>query len=147
MKCLEHRDRAEGKGTPYDHCVCVVDVDQHSHLEDAAALARSEGLLFLVSNVKFENWLLWHRVDSLAPHSSQNLDSLMKKHGLVEGKKLPTDFPFANVGDACSRARRADPELASSRIGPNPSSAMPLLVDLLRGTSPAALTQCHGSLD
>lgn len=47
-------------------------------------------------------------------------------------------FPVGNYLDAVTRARTADPELAIRRAGPNPSSSMPALLDLMNRTADAS---------
>lgn len=133
-KCIEVRDEAAkaDKEKKYDVCVCLVDVDQHESLPRACEVADGEGILVLVSRLKFEVWLRWHVEDSRSVLGSHQLDDLMEKKGLLKGKKLADDFPFHAVDRACATAREADPELQAGRAGPDPSSAMPVLVKLLR---------------
>ncbi|MEA5154358.1 RloB family protein [Raineyella sp.] len=132
-KCIEIRDKAASNEKDYDVCVCLVDVDQHDALPAACQLAARESILLLVSNLKFEAWLRWHVEDKRSTLSTTQLDELTEKLGLVTKKMLAPTFPFHAVHSACEIARRADPELESGRIGPDPSSAMPILVDLMLG--------------
>lgn len=133
QRCIEIRDKEAAKKKGFDSCVCLVDVDEHATLPDAIVLADAEGIMVLVSNAKFEIWLYWHIENKRPKLSAKQLDDLMAKHDLVQGKALSTGFPFANVDDACKTAREADPGLRSGRIGPVSSSALPLLVSLLTG--------------
>ena len=132
-KCVELRDKADSDDKPYDICVCLVDVDQHSTLEEACRLARNESILVLISNLKFEVWLRWHVEESRSVLPSDRLDQLVSKLGLLQGKALTAKFPIESVYAAYTVALKADPDLAACRKGPDPSTAMPLLVDLLRG--------------
>ncbi|TWJ07597.1 RloB-like protein [Stackebrandtia albiflava] len=132
-KCMEIRDKAVSDEKEYDICVCLVDVDRHEALRTACRLADSESILLLASNLKFEAWLRWHVEDKRSALSSGQLDDLLAKLGLVTKKMLAPRFPFHAVQGACEIARRADPDLAAGRIGPDPSSAMPILVDLMSG--------------
>lgn len=132
-KCIEIRDKAASDGKDYHDCVCLVDVDQHEALPAACQLANKESVLLLVSNLKFEAWLRWHVEEKRSALSSTHLDGLAAKLGLVTKKTLALTFPFHAVHDACEIARRADPDLKPGRIGPNPSSAMPILVELMLG--------------
>lgn len=132
-KCIEHRDKAMADDKPYDSCVCLVDVDRHDALDGACELADREEIMLLISNLKFENWLRWHVEKSCSPLTSSQLDRLIAKLGLVKKKSLSSDFPVHKVHEACEAPRRADPEMKAGRIGPDPSSAMPILVDLLLG--------------
>lgn len=135
-KCVELRETEvarKGREYAYDFSVCLVDVDRHAHLHDACKLARDEGILLLVSNLKFEVWLRWHKEHKDAVLSSEELNTVVTKLGLVDRKKLVATFPFHTVDDACAYARKLDPEMAPGRVGPDPSSAMPILIDLMKG--------------
>ena len=133
QKCVEKRDEATRNDKGYDDCVCLVDVDEHHALPAAVQLAEREKIRLLISNLKFEAWLRWHVEDKRSALSSTQLDELVDKLGLVKGKILSQSFPFNQVHDACSIARAVDPELRAGRKGPDPSSAMPILVDLMQG--------------
>jgi len=133
-KCIEFRDKAKGDDKPFDTCVCLVDVDQWgAALKGACELAGHESILLLVSNLKFEMWLRWHAEENCSPLTSPQLDQLTARLGLVKNKALSLDFPLHGVHAACEVARRVDPEMEAGRVGPDPSSAMPILVDLLLG--------------
>lgn len=134
-KCIELRERAADTEKAYDACACLVDVDQHASLNDACVLAQNEQILLLVSNLKFEMWLRWHAEDRRSVLSSSQLDRRVAELCLVQGKSLPAGFPIEKVDEASRVAKAADPQLCACRRGPNPSSAMPVLIDLLRGTS------------
>lgn len=129
-KCIEIRDAAREEKS-YDNCVCLVDVDGHELLRRACELARRESILLLVSNVKFETWLRWHAEPKRSSLTSSQLDKLAADLGLVKNKMLSHNFPFHNVDTACEVARQADPGMEAGRLGPDPSSAMPILVELL----------------
>lgn len=133
--CIDLRESEESKGKEYayDTCICLVDADRHLHLEEACRRAQEEGILLLVSNLKFEVWLRWHKERKDGRLSSRELDTVVNKLGLVKGKRLVARFPFENVDTAYSYASQVDPGLASGRRGPDPSSAMPILVDLMKG--------------
>lgn len=133
QKCVEKRDEAERKDKGYDDCVCLVDVDEHQTLSAAIQLAERENILLLISNLKFETWLRWHAEDKRSALSSTQLDDLVGKLGLVKGKVLSQSFPFDRVHEASGIARAVDPEMRPGLKGPNPSSAMPILVDLMQG--------------
>lgn len=134
-KCIELRDKAVNadRDKAYDVCVCLVDVDNHTSLGEACALAHRESILLVVSNLKFEVWLRWHAEARLSVMSPTQLDHHVAKLGLVKNKHLTPAFPIEKVHDACKAARQADPDMSTCRPGPEPSSAMPLLVDLLMG--------------
>lgn len=135
-KCISRRDEDKKRNRePFDHFVCLVDVDTHAHLREAISVAEEQDVQLIVTNLKFEVWLFWHIGDSLGVKTSKELDDLMKKHELFQKPKhLSPNFPFENVDRAITNAYRADPDLAANRQGPDPSSAMPVLVGVLRGS-------------
>jgi len=133
-KCVELRGAAAISEKAYDMCVCLVDVDSHATLDAAVTLARREGVQLLISNVKFEVWLRWHAEDKRSALTSSQLDTQVEKLKLIKDKILALHFPFDAVEDACEIARLADPDLGPGRKGPNPSTAMPVLVNLMRGS-------------
>lgn len=134
-KCIELRKKAmrADPDKAYNECVALVDVDNHASLDEASLLARQESIMLVVSNLKFEVWLRWHAEDKRSVLSTTQLDDRVRQLGLVKGKHLTPTFPIHKVHDAYAAARQADPKMSAGRRGPEPSSAMPLLVDLLRG--------------
>lgn len=132
-KCVERRRADARSGKEYDRCFCVVDVDDHATLDDAVKLAAAEGIELIVSRLKFEVWLLWHVVESGVRGTSRHLDELAATHEVTKGKNLVVRFPFSNYPQAVRCARKADPRFASGRVGPDPSSAMPVLVEAMGG--------------
>lgn len=133
QKCVQKRDEAAKSDKGYDDCVCLVDVDEHKTLPAAVQLAEREAIQLLISNLKFEAWLRWHAEDKRSKLTSKQLDELTAKLGLVKGKMLSSTFPFSAVNDACKVAQSVDPEMRAGRKGPDPSSAMPILVELMQG--------------
>lgn len=127
-RCVARRDQ-DGD---FDACVCLVDVDQHASLRQAVVLAQRENIILLVSRLKFEQWLRWHAEDARSALDTAALDRRVTALGLVDGKRLRADFPYSKVDEAYRVAKLADPDMAPGRIGPDPSSAMPLLLDLMR---------------
>ncbi len=134
-KCIDKRRNAEDKGKAFDWCVCLVDRDTHANLSEAISLAKKEEIALIVSNVNFELWLLWHVADVRSHQSAKELEKLVRKHANVEKKQIPLSFPVSAYLEACKIARVVDPDLAAGRIGPNPSSAMPVLIDLMTGAA------------
>lgn len=132
-KCVEFRDVAVRRGKEYDECVCLVDVDQHQTLELAIQLAQREKISLLISNLKFEVWLRWHVEDRRSALTSTQLDDCVERLKLVKDKMISPTFPFTAVDNACKIARSVDSEMRPGRQGPDPSSALPILVDLMRG--------------
>ena len=120
----------------YDWIACLVDVDEHAKLETAVKTAKEEDILLVISNLKFEVWLLWHVSGLLRVMSSHELDKAVKDYDLVVGKKgknLNPSFPYAEHVSASRVAFQADPDLNFCRKGPKPSTAMPLLVRKILG--------------
>lgn len=134
QKCIDKRDEAARNDKAYDDCVCLVDVDQHSSLAAAAQLAEDERIQLLVSNLKFEAWLRWHVENKRSALTSAQLDDAVAGLGLIKGKMLSPNFPFDAVQSACEIARSLDPDMRPGRIGPDPSSAVPILVELMQGS-------------
>lgn len=129
-------------GSSYAKCFVVVDVDHHnlshgklSQLKEAFLRAKPHGIEVLVSNVKFEVWLLWHVVDHDAYLESTELDELCESCKILKGKKkkknIAPDFPFQNWKEACERANRHGRRVEANSIGENPSSALPRLFEAL----------------
>lgn len=136
QKCVEKRNDAALSDKGYDDCVCLVDVDRHQTLARAVQLAEQERIWLLISNLKFEVWLRWHVEDKRSALTSAQLDDLVGKLGLVKGKLLSQSFPFGGVHAACRTARAIDREMRPGRRGPDPSSSVPILVDLMQGIRP-----------
>ncbi len=124
---------AEREGQPYDWCCCLVDVDDHVSLPVALVSAKNAGLGMIVSNPKFEIWLLWHVDDRRGHVTGVELDRRIARAGLLDGKHLRPTFPVGEHPRAAQRARQADPDLVPGRRGPNPSTAMPVLIDMIVG--------------
>jgi len=129
-KARELLKDARRDGEPYDWCCVVVDVDEHAHLDDCIRLGAENDINVIVSNPSFEVWLLWHLQDTRRHCTQDDLVALLRRHG-HGGKHLKATFPLANYPDAITRAYTADPALETRRHGPNPSSAMPVLLRLM----------------
>ncbi|MGP9726221.1 RloB family protein [Glutamicibacter sp. 363] len=129
QKCMAVRDKAID---PFDIAVCLIDVDTHAKLKEALALAARNEISVVVSNLKFEVWLLWHAVENVSHFESKQLDRMMSEQKIFEKEKsLSPKFPVENYKRACQIARRADPKLGPGEIGPNSSTGMPWLIDIL----------------
>lgn len=124
----------------YSDRFCVIDVDQHQNLEEALSRAAKKGVSIVVTNIKFEVWLLWHIDDFPNSYNSSSdinnqVKNVCKKFPFMTGrnyKDLHDNFPIGNYHEAINRAKRRDPNMAFNRKGPNPSSAMPLLIDKIK---------------
>ena len=115
--------RADPDG--YDDVWVVVDVDDHTTLDDCMRDAPSSGVRVVVSNPCFEIWLLWHYEGARHHQSKRDLDRRLAAHG-HEDKNLPVRFPFSKFADASTRSEAS--LAAHTTLGPNPSSSMHLLV-------------------
>lgn len=110
----------------------MVDVDQHERLEEMLDdCRRSPHVNALVSNPCFELWLLWHATDRRGYTETRECVRLARINNLTGDKDLNTKFPIAGFPEAAKRAQQAWSELAPNKKGPNPSSAMPWLIDLM----------------
>ena len=127
--------QAARSGEPYDWCCVVVDVDDHTTLDECLRSAKKDKIHVVVSNPCFEIWLLWHYADHSGNIDRRALQAAVRSHGITD-KTLPPRFAFAAYPAAVARARRADPAIAAGRTGPNPSSGMPVLLDLMSGAMP-----------
>lgn len=128
---IEEEDRRRGR--EYDWRCCVVDVDSHATLGEALRRAADERIHVVVSNPRFEIWLLWHAVVSAGFKSGPELDRILRERGLLLNKDLGPRFPVGSHPGALHTAALADPEQVDGRQGPNPSSSMAVLIDLLLG--------------
>lgn len=132
-KCIKLKQDAIRRQKEYDWYVCLTDRDKHTTHAAAISLASKNGISLLVTNLKFEMWLLWHVADIRSRQSSSSLDHLMVRHNLLKGKDIPLRFPIQEFSNAVRIARSIDPGMESGRIGPDPSSALPILVQMMRG--------------
>ncbi|SER93763.1 hypothetical protein CCYS_13135 [Corynebacterium cystitidis DSM 20524] len=134
----EHAEDKSGDRMPYEECFAVVDVDQWdtvasgkttSVLKRAIELAEENGINLVISNIKFEAWLLWHACDH-SETDSKKLDQRCEENKLLDGKKLTTSFPIDKYPEATKRARECH-KTDLSKKGPCPSSAVPALLKVV----------------
>jgi len=97
---------------------------------------RSPHVNALVSNPCFELWLLWHAIDRRGYTETRECVKLARSNSLMGDKDLTAKFPIANFADAVKRAQQAWPTITPNTKGPNPSSAMPWLIDLMTTPPP-----------
>lgn len=126
----KHRDKI-----PYSRCFAVVDVDHwnttssngSSTLRSAIANAERNGISVVISNAKFETWLLWHSESRITCDSNQ-LAKKCEERRLLIGKEIPSSFPYANYPSA---AQNADSQNRTSlnEIGKYPSTSLPRLLE------------------
>ena len=97
----------------------------------AAQLANSNDIYLLITNKKFESWLIWHNDKQVTPkQESKEISKQCESLKLISGKRLAPQFPIDNYPEAIKRAKSAR-SVAAGQIGPNPSSAMPLFFEVL----------------
>ncbi|WP_048772283.1 RloB family protein [Cellulomonas flavigena] len=126
--------KAERRGD-FDRAILVVDVDQHHKLDEVLRDCRSSTSVdAIVTNPCFELWLLWHATDRRGYTETRECVRLARINNLTGDKDLNAKFPIASFPEAVKRAQQAWSELAPNKKGPNPSSAMPWLIDLMTST-------------
>ncbi|KUP97058.1 RloB family protein [Thermobifida cellulosilytica] len=126
--------RAKDANLAFDEVWCLVDVDEHTRLDQALTLGRQEEIKVAVSNPCFELWLLYHFQD-LASAIDRTVLSREKLSKYLPGydKHLPPGFPYSDHSKARARALRAAPEHRETcRKGPNPSTTVWLLIEAIR---------------
>ncbi|WP_420157310.1 RloB family protein [Nocardiopsis sp. CNT-189] len=140
-RAVEERDEAaknakrqRDANLRFEEVWCLVDVDEHTRLHQAVALAKREGVDAVVSNPCFELWLLYHFQDYTSSiHRSVLGREKLCKHIDRYAKRLPKDFPFGAHEEAKRRALRvSDAPKAPCTVGPNPSTSAWLLIDAVR---------------
>ncbi len=128
--------KAEQRGD-FDRAILVVDVDQHHKLDTVLRECRSSTAVdAIVTNPCFELWLLWHATDRRGYTETRDCVRLARSNSLMGDKDLTAKFPIANFADAVKRAQQAWPTITPNTKGPNPSSAMPWLIDLMTTPPP-----------
>ena len=130
-RVFKEYQKAEQRGD-FDRAILIVDVDQHHKLDEVLRECRSSAAVdAIVTNPCFELWLLWHTTDRHRHTETRDCAMLAHSHNLTRGKDLTAKFPIASFPEAVKRAQQAWSELAPNKKGPNPSSAMPWLIDLM----------------
>lgn len=124
----EAENRAEG----YDHVCLLMDVDTHAKLDEVLQECGRKIPPFhaVVTNPKFELWLLWHKEKEEGFISSKELDKRVQKLGLVrgkDGKQLAPNFPIKDYHIAMVNAVR----VGDRQRGKNPSSGIPWLIEAM----------------
>ena len=110
----------------FSWCFCLVDVDQHATLQEAITLAEVSGVELIVSNPNFEVWLAWHFAPLSRCVTKTELARLLDDKGGLDGKGLTRGFPVDAHDLAAERALTN--RVVANEVGPNPSSAMPLVL-------------------
>lgn len=130
-RVLTEYRKAEQRGD-FDRAILVVDVDQHHKLDTVLRECRSSTAVdAIVTNPCFELRLLWHTTDRRAYTETRDCVRLARSSGLMGDKDLTARFPIASFPEAVKRAQQAWPTIMPNKKGPNPSSAMPWLIELM----------------
>jgi len=130
-RVLTEYRKAEQRGD-FDRAILVVDVDQHHKLDTVLRECKSSTTVdAVVTNPCFELWLLWHTTDRRAYTETRDCVRLARSSRLIGDKDLTAGFPIASFPEAVKRAQQAWPTIMPNKKGPNPSSAMPWLIELM----------------
>lgn len=131
QRCIQFRDSRQIEP---DFAFAVVDTDKwdergnnnESTLDKAINVSNKNNIILLITNLKFETWLIWHhdKIPSPFPHSSDNLDKFCSKNGLVKDKKIQRNLNVENYKMAIKHAERCGVPNPGEKGG-NPSSAIP----------------------
>lgn len=118
----------------FDEVWCVVDVDEHPHLNEARQLAQARQIELAISNPCFELWLLLHFREPPGARHRHDLCRLMREHVPAYDKKPDFAHLADGVDAACRRAERLDLEANNeNEPGRNPTTGVYRLVAALRG--------------
>jgi RloB-like protein len=128
LKAAESLAREAESVDPYEEIWLVVDVDEHATLSECLRQAKKKDIPVVISNPRFEIWLLWHFQASTKFHTKNTLRDALRPYG-QDAKNLTPDFPFNAYIDASVRARGTT--TGPSAVGDNPSSSMNCLLDVL----------------
>jgi hypothetical protein len=129
LQVVEHAAQSwGGAGGEFDQVWCVVDVDQFTDLDEAAVLARAEGIELAVSNPCFELWLLLHHTDHRAwVGNYDNLKQRLSKFVDVPADKsvnFTRDYSGDLWKEAIRRARTLAAEGTEHLPESNPATRM-----------------------
>lgn len=118
----------------FDTVWCVVDVDEHPHLNEARQLARAREIELAISNPCFELWLLLHFREPPGARHRHDLCQQMREHIPAYDKKPQFTQFVDGVEAACRRAERLDLDAENeNEPGRNPTTGVYRLVASLRG--------------
>lgn len=128
LKEAEERVKKED----FDVVCLLMDVDTHAKLDEVLQECGRKIPPFhaVVTNPKFELWLLWHKEKRAGFISSKELDKRVQKLGLVrgkDGKQLAPNFPIKDYHIAMVNAVR----VGDRQRGKNPSSGIPWLIEAM----------------
>ncbi|HEX8392112.1 MAG TPA: RloB family protein [Longimicrobium sp.] len=131
--------RADDRNLAYDQVWCVLDVDEHSRLDSARALAAWEGIELAISNPCFELWLLLHFADHSAHLSAADARRRLTRHLPGYDKHLRFAALDGGFTDAVRRAQALDQRHeAMGTAGENPSTGVHKLMSRIDENSRSA---------
>lgn len=126
-------DKRRNRAETYDQVWCVVDHDDHATLDEAIVYASKVNIHLVVSTPCFDYSVLLHYVDHRKSSSAKDIVRQLDKHIPGYNKKLPDGFPFDRYLAAVQRVEGTAP--SSNAVGPNPSTAVHLVVAAMSATA------------
>lgn len=130
-RVFKEYQKAERRGD-VDRAILIVDVDDHHRLDEVLRKCKSSAVVdTIVSNPCFEIWLIWHQSDLRKYVSSEACQDISDGKRITDEKHLTRTFQISDYDTAIERAKAAWADYGPNKIGPNPSSAMPWLIDLM----------------
>jgi RloB-like protein len=131
-------DTKRGRGTGFDEYWCVLDVDEHPHLDKALRLARDNEIKVALSNPCIELWFVLHAEDQTSFVDRAVIQRRCRT--LLGFDKRPTQDALEAMRAGYSVAKdRSDALIKMHRRngsldGANPTTTVALLVQSIRGT-------------
>jgi hypothetical protein len=114
----KHEARAQrDSNIAYDEVWCVVDVDDHTTLNQALVGARRGGINLIVSSPCFELWVLYHFQDYPVSANGIEVGRKLKKHIPEYDKRLGSNFPLSGMKPLGSERRRLIPIIENPTVG------------------------------
>ena len=137
-RAIHLRDKKKAEGVPFDAVWAVIDVDEHSGLSAALALAKAEGVKIVLSNPCFEVWLALHEKSHGAHLTSQAAGDLARSLGVCTGKHINEPQLMGKYEIARGNAQLLrNTHARAGRISPqnNPSTNADDLIEEMIATS------------
>ena len=142
QRAADTKEAKRGKGDTFDEYWCVFDVDDHPHLDEALALADTDGINVALSNPCIELWFIIH-FKSRTAYIERGEAEDEAKEILKCGKTLSPEALKRLVqayDKAKSNALALDKKHEGDGSPPqsNPSSGVWRLVDTIQGVATAS---------
>lgn len=134
--------RGRDANLEYDEVWCVFDVDEHPNLPEALDQAKANAINVALSNPCFELWILLHFQDQRGHIERDKVQSACRTH--LPGYTKVADYSELrpHYADAVRHAAGlAKWQEEQGRTNANPSTAVHLLTERLRGLSRRAFLQ------